>query len=572
MKYIHLIILLISTLPGFTQVQVNISGHVTEGPVGSPVPMQPVFFSIVTGNDSVNMINDFVLTNDSGFYSYDFPMAGSLAIADISTPDCNGTMLLYTHVIDSSMRMITQDFYICHSTSCQASFTYYPDTVPTGSLYQFIDLSDGDITSWSWSFGDGGYSQEQNPVHLYQEEGTYEVCLAVSGPVCQSTWCETVTVILTYGGCYNYFTYEKTGNTVNFQGNHFPGESDQYLWDFGDGSTGEGQETNHTYQENGVYYVSLMTTDSLNCTAFSGQMLTIGDTVMFSQVYGQVFEGYLPMQEGHVIISSLPNNPGFEPFTEVAPVDSAGIFVFPYIPFGQFLLYAVPEGENGYLPTYYGGSRHWTDATAFSSMESGMLFTINLEPAHEVNVWGSGLIAGFFNGNILSDNRLQLIQVILYNDSFEPIGFESVRPDGSFEFSGLAEGLYYIYPELPGINSTIMPVELTSVSMESIVYLGFDGTSILGEEELGIAMEDVRIYPNPASTRVFISYPKINPGILSILVSDLNGRVIFSHNHQVISEQEAIEIPLLYVVPGIYLMKITEDSGKSFTGKFIKTD
>ncbi|MDD1666858.1 MAG: PKD domain-containing protein [Methanomicrobiales archaeon] len=44
----------------------------------------------------------------------------------------------------------------------------------------FTDLSTGNPTTWSWNFGDGQTSTEQNPVHIYQKEGAYDVTLTVS--------------------------------------------------------------------------------------------------------------------------------------------------------------------------------------------------------------------------------------------------------------------------------------------------------------------------------------------------------------------------------------------------------
>jgi PKD repeat protein len=44
----------------------------------------------------------------------------------------------------------------------------------------FTDLSTGNPTKWAWDFGDGTTSTEQNPVHIYQQEGVYDVILTVS--------------------------------------------------------------------------------------------------------------------------------------------------------------------------------------------------------------------------------------------------------------------------------------------------------------------------------------------------------------------------------------------------------
>lgn len=46
----------------------------------------------------------------------------------------------------------------------------------------FNDLSDGEITSWKWNFGDGTTSTEQHPVHAYDKAGKYVVFLEVEGP------------------------------------------------------------------------------------------------------------------------------------------------------------------------------------------------------------------------------------------------------------------------------------------------------------------------------------------------------------------------------------------------------
>lgn len=47
-------------------------------------------------------------------------------------------------------------------------------------LVQFTDLSSNEASSWSWDFGDGASSTEQNPSHEYAAIGTYTVTLTAS--------------------------------------------------------------------------------------------------------------------------------------------------------------------------------------------------------------------------------------------------------------------------------------------------------------------------------------------------------------------------------------------------------
>jgi len=49
-------------------------------------------------------------------------------------------------------------------------------------LVSFTDQSSNVIFSWSWTFGDGSTSAEQNPQHVYAAAGTYTVALTVHGP------------------------------------------------------------------------------------------------------------------------------------------------------------------------------------------------------------------------------------------------------------------------------------------------------------------------------------------------------------------------------------------------------
>jgi PKD repeat protein len=70
-------------------------------------------------------------------------------------------------------------------TSCQvtvapptASFVF---SIPKGSFtVTFTDTSSGNPTGWSWEFGDGGTSAQQNPTHTYAVAGTYTVVLRAS--------------------------------------------------------------------------------------------------------------------------------------------------------------------------------------------------------------------------------------------------------------------------------------------------------------------------------------------------------------------------------------------------------
>ena len=61
-----------------------------------------------------------------------------------------------------------------------ASFSFTPAHPRPGEEVRFSDESTGEPTSWSWDFGDGQTSQQQNPSHTYTTSGTKTVTLVVS--------------------------------------------------------------------------------------------------------------------------------------------------------------------------------------------------------------------------------------------------------------------------------------------------------------------------------------------------------------------------------------------------------
>ena len=66
--------------------------------------------------------------------------------------------------------------------SPEAGFSGTPRSGAVPLTVSFTDLSSGAPTSWLWSFGDGDTSSARNPVHVYDQPGTYTVRLDVTGP------------------------------------------------------------------------------------------------------------------------------------------------------------------------------------------------------------------------------------------------------------------------------------------------------------------------------------------------------------------------------------------------------
>jgi len=72
-------------------------------------------------------------------------------------------------------------------TTLTASFYASPTYGHTPLKVQFRDYSTGNPTKWLWEFGDGGYSSQKNPYHVYLKKGSYSIRLTISGNGVQSS-------------------------------------------------------------------------------------------------------------------------------------------------------------------------------------------------------------------------------------------------------------------------------------------------------------------------------------------------------------------------------------------------
>ncbi len=129
-----------------------------------------------------------------------------------------------------------------------ADFRYDSNTLDV----DFTNLS-VNATNYQWDLGDGTISFDENPVHLYDDYGDYDVTLIASNQFDSDAVTKTIHLCKKPTADFNYLV---TGMTVHFTNQS--GDASSYSWDFGDGMISTSQNPVHIYQNNGVYSVKLI--------------------------------------------------------------------------------------------------------------------------------------------------------------------------------------------------------------------------------------------------------------------------------------------------------------------------
>jgi PKD repeat protein len=170
-----------------------VQGRVYDDVTGSPIRHHEVIVAI----DSISYLRH-VLTDKDGFYRDSILGVSPGMLVRISTLDCDSVQ--HSQSTYTVPTPVTVNFEICGPpvTPCHAQFYSVLDsTAPAKNTFAFFDLSSPLPDSFSWNFGDGTYSQEQNPEHRFLTDGTFRVCLTIlrtdtSGSVCIDSICREV--------------------------------------------------------------------------------------------------------------------------------------------------------------------------------------------------------------------------------------------------------------------------------------------------------------------------------------------------------------------------------------------
>ncbi|MBL4578675.1 MAG: PKD domain-containing protein, partial [Flavobacteriales bacterium] len=251
---------------------------------------QPVaaFIANVTSGCSPLTVNFIDLSTDNPTsWSWDFGNGNGSVLQNPSAVYTNpGTYTVELKISNGngSDSLTLVDFIVVFETPT-ANFT--GDTANGCSLtIQLTDSSSqgsSPITSWYWDFGDGNISTNSNPVHTYSTSGTYYTSLTVTNTNgCTHTLLVNNFASVSEGPQANFASNPQTGCTIPFTAN-FSDSSDQgsfpivsWLWDFSDMTPASVQNPAHTFTSFGSFDVTLIVTDSGNCS----DSLTIVDYII----------------------------------------------------------------------------------------------------------------------------------------------------------------------------------------------------------------------------------------------------------------------------------------------------
>lgn len=471
---------------------------------------------------------------------------------------------LQTVIVPSAADPMTWSLYaylagdsICNSFNTQYTWTIYgnPNTTLTGQQASF-------------TFSSPGY---------------YMVCAQAMYQGITSNRCDTIVVQSGGLDCTPTFISYTQGLQASFSlagSVPFPcyNANTIYNWSFGDSTfatTTGNSGTDHIYASSGTYYVCV------SAASANGQMNTYCSQVTINANQGPFYLGGMVLANGACLNNESVmveiygiGNSHYQSMTINGGPDSCSFYF--QTPFttqpNQYIIRATPMTNPDYLPTYYGNTSFWGDATLISPTMSGWVYHINLIPVNSDSIPAIGMVSGNLLGNgtvvtstlngsqINTTFNVQACRVIILNSSGIPIGFATVNPDGFFSFDDLPEGNYSLRVDHPGIPSATMNFTISQNNSSATASFAATSTGLVVQTQTSKIWNSAQliVFPNPTEG---ISY--LGEEFSTIHLFDAKGRKVAEFNN-------AKSVDLSQLPVGIYQLNAVNSTGVLRSARIIR--
>lgn len=199
---------------------------------------------ITTGQNS-----NYIFTSDGSF-----DVMANVVYAD-------GNYCSIVHTVEVNCCQLAADFSATENPAKTGSFSF-TDSSTTGL---------GTINGWYWDFGDGTSSSVQNPFHQYTTCGTKSVTLTVyatDGTCGSKSITKQINVsTIPISANFNYAADPSNPFNITFTNTSSSNANiTSVVWEFGDGTNGNGNVVSHIYGSEGYYPVKLTVTNDCGVT------------------------------------------------------------------------------------------------------------------------------------------------------------------------------------------------------------------------------------------------------------------------------------------------------------------
>jgi PKD repeat protein len=545
------------------------------------------FFSYHEGWDTLNATKIYFFNNSSSTNMNKFYWT----FGDSTSSTYKNPIHTYQYESYKKVKLVAEDTI----NNCIDSFTrnihvYFPNKCIFNIEYQkvddtftfyAIDSYYNHNAQFSWDFGDGNTATGRVVQHKFKKYGTFRVTLTGTD---SSKNCSSTFYIIVHNlkpvKCYSYFYYTNNGNSFTFFGDSMQGNA-IYHWDFGNGDTDTGWSVSRTFTPGDSAKACLTTIIGTDTCQMYCDYLLVPIVPTKGRITVRIVKPDSTSITNNAHAYLIYFNPNDSTLTSIrtSSLFRNGEIVFDTVPFGTYLVKVALDSLNSnyqnYLPTYYYSSLFWSQANdiVLSANNSNVYAYITLIPGN--NPGGPGFIGGKVSqGANAPGDAMEDVEIILLDESNNPVLYDYSSNLGNFEFPELPFGTYTIYPEVAGkypITKTVTIDQQNPEVRNVRVSVNTKSVSVEFVEGVSESIKSIsKIYPNPTAKEAFIEIDVAKSTGLQINIYDALGKKASTKSYDLNKGKHKLEINTSILKNSFYYVELISEDGYKTTYKLLK--
>jgi len=359
----------------------------------------------------------------------------------------------------------------------------------------------------------------------------------------------------------SYYGYACQGGSYNFRGQTLTTSGTYY------------DTLQSTLGCDSIIFTLNLTIDTIPCNATIYVMVGHQDTACLAPVFVELY--------------SVPNGGGQYILVDTATIaNHSSACIFTNVAGGDYVIKAIPDSTENFLPTYYGNTEFWNLATiiniAYDTLYPAFIQLVPMPPFSNGSSSISGYVGKGKGYKSISQKSVndpaEDINIYLQKEEstvWKTLAYTLTNTEGYFELKNVPIGKFRVMLDVAGIEmADIQIIEIKNdgenvqlkdyeVTEDGIIIKKGVGISTITNAELRIT-----VYPNPTTGKLTIkngsstgSLPgdgTLSVPVLSIAevveVYDVVGQVVFTSAVSALSPETTIDIS--HLSNGMYFLKI----------------
>jgi len=231
---------------------------------------------------AVNNLTTVTFTNQSTnatSYLWDFGDGNSSMLANPEHSYMQEGTYTVVLTATNACGTVTESQTIVVNQLPSAGFLFDTDNGCIPFDVSFTDASSMNVTGWEWSFEGGtpASSTDPSPTVSYGTTGVFDVQLIVDSPAGKDTL--NMMELISSDDVPNVlFSYIQT-TEFDFEFNNESTNATAYMWEFGDGTSSIEENPTHSYEEAGVYTVTLRASNDCGTVMWTEEIIIVESSV-----------------------------------------------------------------------------------------------------------------------------------------------------------------------------------------------------------------------------------------------------------------------------------------------------